>query len=330
MRCRVLVTGASGFLGNHLVRVLIQNNYNVRIFIRETSDISILGDLDLEVHRGDFSSREDVGKAVENCTYVIHCASLTAQDITDFEVYQKANIDSTRMLVEVSKKHPVKRFIYVSSTNSFTPGSKDSPGNENSSLMKKLKNSGYAYSKYLAQTLVLEEAKKNDFPGIVVAPAFMVGPCDPKPSSGALLLYAFRNKILFCPRGGKSFVDVKGVATATVNALVKGETGESYILSGINLTYKEFFKKVAAHTAEKKVIIPVPKLTGNILSTLSFLIPLKKLKHLRTNVGMLLLDNYFDNSKARTTLSMPQTKIDSLVAETVEWFLDNNYMDKKQ
>lgn len=326
MTKKVLVTGASGFLGFHITQQLIQANYQVVALLRTSSDTYLLEKLSCKIIRGDLSSAEDIEEAIQDCEFVIHAAAKTTQDSPNFEDYSEANITSTKLLIEASKKQNIRRFVFVSSANAFTMGSKENPGTENSGFMPFLKNSGYAHSKYKAHQLILEEAKESDFPAIVVAPTFMVGPYDVKPSSGRLMLYLLKNKLVFYPKGGKSYVAVSAAATACINALEMGETGESYLLSGVNLTYKEYFEKIAEISTRTHFLIPIPKSLLNPIDGLYRIFPTKKLLVLKTNIRMLFLENYFSNTKAKNELNMPETHIDSSIKESITWFQENKYI----
>lgn len=327
-REKVLVTGATGFLGNHIVRVLLSKNYDVVVMLRSGSDIRILAGLECKILRGDLTNLQEMDAAVKGCQFVIHSAALTAQNVTDFEVYRKANVLPAKTLVAACQKNNIRRFVYVSTANSFTPGSLENPGDENSGFMSRFRDAGYAYSKYLAQEFILKKARQENFPAVVVAPTFMVGPIDPKPSSGALLLYVLNNRITFYPKGGKSFVDVRAVATATVNGLKMGREGESYILSGVNLTYKDFYRRVSLFSKRKSRFVPLPGSTGKVLGVLSFLFPFKKLKLLKTNINNLFINNYFTNRKAKQELAMSSTELDPLLQETISWFKEHGYIKK--
>ncbi|MGS2738659.1 NAD-dependent epimerase/dehydratase family protein [Sinomicrobium sp. M5D2P17] len=324
----VLVTGANGFLGNHIVRILLQRKFRVIALVRPGSDIRSLNGLDCTVRRGELHNPEDIGPLVMESDYVIHCASMTSPNSTNLDLYKKVNLASTELLVKACEKHNIRRFVLVSTANCFTNGTIEKPGNENSGFMPWLRHSGYAYSKYLAQEHVLQKNREENFPGIVVAPTFLVGPYDIKPSSGALLLYALKNKILFCPKGGKSFVDVRAVAIATANALTMGRTGECYLLSGANLSYKEYFIKIQELTLRRKQMILIPKQLENIFGVACRIFPHQKIRLLKTHMRMLSLDNYFNNTKAREELHMPDTDIDEAIKNSVNWFTEEGYLKK--
>ncbi len=320
MKEKVLVTGANGFLGNHVVRVLLEEGYGVVAMVRPKSSTVILKELNCDIFIGAIINPKDVNVAIKNCDYVVHCASMTSQNERDFEVYNIANVSTTKVLVKACKENQIKRFILVSTANCFTNGTIHKPGCETTGFMSWLKNSGYAYSKYLSQKNVLLEVKENNFPAIVVAPTFLVGPYDSKPSSGALLQYVLNTKIVFYPKGGKSFVDVRSVAIAIKNSLKLGTIGECYLLSGINLSYKEYFKKIASISNKKKWLIPIPNFILNTVNVFYCILRSKDLLLLKTNIRMLLLKNYFSNYKAMKYLEMPETNIDRSIYDTIEWF----------
>jgi len=316
---KVLVTGANGFLGNNIVRNLLKNNYSVYALVRLNSNASILKNLDCKIVRSSLGNEIEMDELFANCNFVIHCASKTDQNETNFNEYIKANITSTKKIIFLCKKHKTERLIFISSANCFTNGSKENPGNENSGFMEFLKNSNYAYSKFLAQKLVLKEVRGNNLKAIILAPTFLLGAYDTKPSSGALTNYILTNKILFYPKGGKSFVDVNAITSAVVNALYKGRMGESYLLSGVNMSYKEYFRRVAELSNQKKVIIPIPEVLVNLFSLLLIFLPFKKTLLLKANLTSFFQESYFDNSKAKIELNMPDTIIDDSIIKTIEW-----------
>ncbi|SFW62837.1 NAD dependent epimerase/dehydratase family protein [Sinomicrobium oceani] len=325
----ILVTGANGFLGNHIVRMLGHRKYQVMALVRPGSDITALRGLDCTILYGQLHNVNDIENAVQKSDYVIHCASYTNPNSTNTDMYLKVNVDSTKLLVKACEDHRIRRFVLVSTANCFTNGSRANPGNEDSGFMPWLRHSGYAYSKYLAQQYVLEKHRKEKFPAVVVAPTFLVGPNDTKPSSGALLLYAMKNKILFCPGGGKSFVDVRAAASATVNVLTLGDEGSCYLLSGANMDYKTYFRKVETFTGQRKYLIPLPKILGTIFRLLSGIIPAKRLRLLNAHLRMLALDNYFSNEKAKKILQMSDTNIDEALKDGVHWFTVHGYDKNK-
>lgn len=324
---RILLTGATGFLGYNIARILRERNYDVTVSVRSVNDVSFLEELSCNICCGSLNDEKFVEEIVNGQDYVIHCASFTEQSNPDFEIYRNANVLSTELLVRSSKKFRVKRFVLVGTANCFTNGTIENPGNENSGFMDFLKNSNYAYSKFLSQQYVLQEARANNFPAVVVAPTFMIGAYDRKPSSGKLLLYAHRNKIVFYPsRGGKSFVEVSAAAEAVVNALDKGKIGECYLLAGSNKSYKEYFTEIYRNPAsgKTKYLLPVPHVVLKTAIVCLQLIPTKKNKILSTNLKLFSTENYFTNQKAKRDLEMPDTDLQKSIINSLNWFQNHS------
>lgn len=325
----VLVTGANGLLGSNIVSQLITKGYNVRAIVRKGSNRNALKDLNCEITEGNITNIFDLETALEGCSFVIHSAARTRQFPNNWKLYRQANINSTALLIESCKKHNIKRFIYVSTANCFSNGTLENPGTEESGFMSWLKRSGYAYSKYIAQQMVLEEAMQNNFPAIVVAPTFMIGARDAKPSSGKLLIYGLKNRIIFYPPGGKSFIDVEHAAEATVNALQKGKIGECYLLSGANLSYRDFFVELKKYHKKNQLLIPIPiyclKMVAYFFSLMEFIFRISLPLNL-TNLRLLCLDNYFNNNKARSELELKTTSIHSSIEKAKHWFKMNKYL----
>jgi dihydroflavonol-4-reductase len=321
---KVLVTGANGLLGANIVWQLGNHEfYSARAMVRKGANMLSLQGANYEMFEGNITIREDIEKALDGCDFVIHCAARTSQHPSGLKHYQKANIDSTKLIVEVCIEKRIKRLVFVSTTNCFTNGSLQSPGNEKGTFMPWLKKSGYAYSKYLAQELVLNAVKKQNFPAVVVAPGFLIGPRDAKPSSGKLILYGMRNRFIFCPPGGKSFVDAEYAAESTINGLTAGSSGDIWLLTGENLRYREFFRLLAKLSDKKKHVLLIPRfllraaaiICDGLESIFRITLPFNS-----TNQKLLCLDNYFSNHKAMKELHMKPTKTFYALLKAMEWF----------
>lgn len=326
---KVLLTGANGLLGVNIAKQLIIHGYHVKAMVRPGGNLENLRNLGCETFEGLVTNFYDLEEAVKCCYYIIHCASRTKQYPTKLKVYTRANIDSTAFLIELCKKLAVKRLIYVSTANSFTPGSLKRPGNEKSNFMPWLRNSGYAYSKYIAQQMVLNEAINGNINAVVVAPTFIIGQMDSKPSSGQMLLYAAKNKVVFVPPGGKSFVDAENASLAIVNSLIKGRSGECYLISGENISYINFFRLVAKVYHKKKFMVPLPKILLVAVALVSSI--LEKIFRISlplnmVNQRLLCLDNYFSNKKAQIELGMQHTSIEHSIHKSLAWFTENGYL----
>lgn len=318
----VLVTGANGLLGANLIREINAQGFRARALLRKNCDKRSLAGSEFETFEGDISDTTDLANAVDGCDFVIHAAARTVQYPDDLEAYQSINVDVTKRLCEICLVKQVKRLVFVSTANCFTNGSISKPGTEDGKFMSWLTKSGYAYSKYLAQKIVLQQVKDNGLDAIVVVPTFMIGAFDAKLSSGQLAMQGLKKKIVFHPSGGKSFVDVKAVAKATVNGLSMGEKGGTYLLSGQNMTYKSFFRVLSEVSGRKLFLVQLPSwfilLAGRLVGILKHIFPLRTPFN-ATNAKLLSLGNYFSNKKAKEKLIMPDTSIREALKESILW-----------
>ena len=322
---KVLVTGATGLLGVHLCGELLQQGYDVKALYRSLpqrmAEVPWFKDVDWT--KAAITEPTDCEKAMKGCQAVIHAAARTDPYPTHLAAYFDTNVASTEFMLKAARKWDVARMVYVSTASVFRPGSLAMPATEESPYAFNLMDSGYIASKYEAQQRVLA-AVRQGVDAVVVNPTFMLGPYDFKPSSGAVIRYAMQNRLLFYPgSGGKSFIDVRDAARATVNALKMGKAGESYLLANENLPYDRFFSVLSELTGKKKSLIPVPisliRLAGQ-LGTLGERILRSGFPLNQINATLLTQDNYYSGEKARAELKMPVSPVSGAIEEAMAWF----------
>lgn len=320
---RILVTGANGLLGANIVRELVMRGYQVRIFVRGTSDLSGIEGVAFEQVNGDILDPESVDRAVEGCDYVIHSAANTSQWPTTYAHYEAVNVNGTQHLIAAVKKHGVKRFVFVSSANAFGNGTREKPGTELSEFNGFRIGSGYMISKFVAQQFVLAEVEKSNLPAVVVNPTFMIGPYDSKPSSGRIILMGMGKRVQVYPPGGKNFIHVHDAAVGTCNALTMGRTGECYLLANENMTFKKFFSILNKVTGEQPGSLTLPGWFLKVIGaggTLFEKLFRKPAPLNLVNTRLLCLGNYYSGQKAVEALDLPQTPIEDAIREAIGWF----------
>jgi dihydroflavonol-4-reductase len=326
---KVLVTGATGFLGANLVRALHAQGFDVRVIVRPGAHTSVVLGTPCEIVYGQIDNRKDIANAMRGCSVVIHAASVTEQWGVDYETYERINITATKYIVDECIAQQIERMVYVSTANTIGPGSLQHPGNELNGFTLFNVNSGYINSKYLAQQYVLEQAEQKGLHAIVVNPTFMIGPNDIKPSSGALLLYGLGKRILLYPPGGKNFVHIKDVCQGIIHAIDKGKKGNCYLLAGENLSYKAFFKMLNNIAGESKLIIKIPAFVLKVIGLIGSALQALSVKNVRLTYGaaqLLCLDNYYSGSKSERELSLQYTPIETATTEAYDWFKENGYL----
>lgn len=320
---RILVTGANGLLATNIIQQLLQQNNEVIGFLRNPNSFTLEPNKNLQLHIGDITHVESYTELLENTDCIIHVAALTNQNIIDYNVYKKVNATATEILYKNAIKNNIKTFIYVSTANCFGYGSLNNLGNETKAISFPFTKSLYAKSKLEGQDALLKLSEENQHTKLVILnPTFMIGPYDTKPSSGRLVLSAYKKKIIFYPPGGKSFINVVDAAKAVINSITHGKHKEAYILSGENLSYLSFYKKVTQQLNQKSYFIKIPKL---LLLSIGYLGDLLRFFKVKTdlssiNVKTLCVHNYYSNQKATQKIKLQQTPIEVGIAEAIKWF----------
>jgi nucleoside-diphosphate-sugar epimerase len=167
-----LITGASGFIGGHLARRLVQEGYVVRCLVRASSDTSQLKQLDVQLVRGDLTSASSLRSAAEGCHYVLHCGALVSDWATTAEI-ARINVAGTRKLLEASVGASVRRFIHFSSTDVY--GHPDAPNIEETYTAERFRN-WYAQTKLEAEAEVRRVEQTQALEAVILRPATVYGP----------------------------------------------------------------------------------------------------------------------------------------------------------
>ncbi len=325
---KVLVTGANGFLASNVVRELNRRGYSVRAMVRSTANLRSLEGTDCELFYGNITNIIHTVEAAKDCDVVIHVAADTSQNQTKVESYMRTNVLGTFNVLEGSVKNGAKRFIFVSTSNTFGYGTKSNPGNENMPPKYPFTASGYALSKMKAQELVLEYGNSGKLETVVVNPTFMIGPYDTKPGSGKIITMIYNRKFVPVPAGGKNFIHVADVAVGICNAIDKGKAGSCYLLANENLSYSEFYTKLAEMAGKPFYQIKFPPWLLHVTAVLA---KLARKSGFRSdlnpvNARILCIDNYYSGQKAVSELMLPQTPVDIAISDALEWFRQNGYI----
>ncbi len=330
MESTVLVTGADGLLGSHLVRKLLQRDFRVRTFLHPGSSSPTLDGLDLERIQGDLTLDDDgLSKAVRGTEYVFHCAAITDMWCPQERVWQ-VNDGGTRRVVEACLAGGVRRLVFTGSASTFQFGSLEIPGDENAPYPAAYRGIAYMESKHRATQRVLESVRDRGLDAVVVAPTFLLGSLDWRPSSGELIRQFLQRGLRFASPGGRSFAYAPDVAEALVAAMDRGEKGECYIAGGHNTTYLDFFRRVAAAAGNAKP--PVANLPGAAVLAAGhagslFQHVTGKTVAINRNIARLsLLGTYYSSDKAIRDLGMPQTSLESAIEESVKSLRDYGHI----
>lgn len=316
----VLVTGANSLLGTHIVELLLAEGYRVNGLLRDKNRFHLPPHPHLTLTEGDFTDAATTGRALRGCRAVIHVAACTDQGIPRYDHYRRINAEATHRLAEAAATAGVARFVYVSTANCFGFGTKDQPGDETHPPRPPFTASHYARSKQEAQAML--SAIGCDMDIVVVNPTFMLGAYDAKPGSGRIILMAHGRRVVFCPPGGKNFINAADAAAGVVGALERGVAGEAYLLSGENLSYREFYRRMSAATGRRQRYVVLPRALLLTVGALGNLLTAMRIKTQLTmaNMKILCIGNYYTNRKAASALGLTTRPIEHGISAAVRWF----------
>ncbi len=320
----ILVTGASGFIGWHVARLLVEKGRRVRALVRPTSHVR---ELDAERVEGDLRNAASLERAVAGCGGVFHVAA-------DYRLWSKhpklmyqANVDGTRNLLEASRRAGVERVVYTSTVGCIgfqdeQLADEDSPVNVESMV------GHYKRSKFLAEMEALKFAKEN-FPVVIVNPTAPIGEHDLKPTpTGKTIVDFLSGDMPAYMDTGLNLVDVRNVAEGHLLAYEKGKPGERYILGCENLTLQQILERLGQQCNRAAPKVQIPYAAAYLAALLSTgwaeisgkppRVPLEAVKMARKKM-------WITSAKAERELGFKPTSVDAALKRAVDWFQGNGY-----
>lgn len=253
----VLVTGATGFLGEHLCHVLVEQGHTVRGLARSRS--SVLTDAGVEMIRGDVLSGPELDRALEGMDAVFHLAGAVSRDPDDAQRMMRLHVDGTRRVLERMAAAGLTRMVLASTSGTIGVSKDEEILDENAPYAEEIV-AGWPYyaSKIYQERLAFEHGKRLGIEVVAVNPSLLLGPGDRRLSSTGDVRKFLKRQIPTVPDGGINFVDARDAAVATANALHQGRAGERYLLGGPNWTMKEFFQRLGrvANVAPPRIRLP--------------------------------------------------------------------------
>lgn len=314
---RVLITGATGFLGSHLCQRMVEEGYQVRILCRPTSSFSRLAKLPLEKCIGDVTNIKTVEDAVRGSDYVIHAAANMSYWRGEEENQMKVNVDGTRNVAVAAREAGVSRLLHVSSVAAVgLPVDAKRPADEDFHF--NLEDSGLTYhiSKRRGEENVLAEVARG-LDAVIVNPASIQG----RERTAGLLRSVRSRPVVPCFSGGNCMVDVKDVVGGIVAALRQGEKGQRYILGGENLTFRMLSEKAAKALSLRRRFVTIPPIVTGLCATI--LEPWGRIRNRPPKMTYMIhycanRFQYFDSGKARKHLDYAPRDVEAILAEYVQ------------
>jgi dihydroflavonol-4-reductase len=344
---KAFVTGATGFVGSHVARVLVEQGAELRLLVRATSNTKNLEGLRGERVTGDLRDPASLEKVMTGCDAVFHVAADYRLWVKDPEQMYRANVDGTRALLQAARNSHVRRVVYTSSVATIGfgnphfsqktremghPGNGSGRGADEESPVSLTDMIGhYKRSKFMAEEIAIK-AGQSGMDVVVVNPSTPVGEQDIKPTpTGRIVVDFLKKKFPAYVDTGLNLVDVRACAEGHVAALERGRSGQRYILGGENLTLKQILDKLAAITGLPSPKIRLPyavALASGVVDTLVTGMVLRKEPRVTLDaVRMGRKKMFVTSAKAERELGWKAGSVDAALRRAVEWFRANGYAD---
>lgn len=326
-----LVTGATGHIGNVLVRLLLEHGEQVRAMIMPGEDPFPLRDLDVEIIEADVLDYQSLLKAFDHIDVVFHLAGIISILPGEQPLVQAVNVLGTRNVIQAAHEKGVHRLVYTSSIHALKRIPHGTAIDETVPFDPEHAISSYDSSKACASLEVLN-AVHHGLDAVIVCPTGVIGPYDFRLSEmGQLILDCVEHKPMLYVDGAYDFVDVRDVAQGLLLAGDKGRSGESYILSGERMEVPNIIKIVQEILGERIFSLKIPIKLANFTANIApyyYRLTHDKPRFTPYSLATIASNSVISHAKARLELGyFPRPLRDSL-SDTVKWFLKYKTLSK--
>lgn len=314
---RILITGATGFLGSHLCRRLASNGNTVTVLRRNASDLSRLNGLGLHHAIGEITSAESVDRATRSQDVVIHAAASVSNRNNLKDIQYLVNVEGTRNVVEACIRNRVRRLLHVSSVAAVGIPEDSRPAKEEFPFNLSQSSLHYYISKHEAERVVASAVARG-LDAVVVNPSGIWGPGGSFYRGSAVVQQVRSKRILSYASGGVCIVHVEDVIDGILSALDRGLTGHRYILGGENMTFLQLMKSVAAAIGVNRRFIGIPDVVMKLAAQgarLAGAVPESRFSNAYADYYCASRFCYYDSAKARLSLGFRPRPFDAILKE---------------
>jgi dihydroflavonol-4-reductase len=322
-----VVTGATGLVGNNVVRMLLNRGRSVRALVRpnRAADDPALAGLPIETAGGTLADEQALQQAIDGSSFVVHSAAMVHCGWRHRDEMHGVNVRGTELVARCARRAGA-RLVHVSSVDAIGLRHDGAPADEETPPGG-MPECPYVVTKREAEETVLREVDRG-LDAVIVNPVFMLGPWDWKPSSGRMLVEVASGKGLFAPPGGNDFVDVRDVAAGILAAMERGQTGRRYILGGHSLSYLDawkLFARAGGRIQPLGTVGPVVLRIAGWCGDLAGLVSRREPAVNSAAVTMSMLPHHFSCDRAKQELGYTFRPLEDTVQDAWEWFVGHGY-----
>jgi dihydroflavonol-4-reductase len=327
---KVLVTGATGFVGTAVARQLLAGGHELVLLARAGSDRRNVKDLPATLVEGDLQNEESLIQAVQGCEALFHVAADYRIWVPEPASMYETNVVGTGLLMEAALKAGVKRIVYTSSVATLGTAKDGSPADEETPVTEADMIGVYKHSKFMAEQLVQQLIAEKGLPAVIVNPSTPIGPKDVRPTpTGQIIVDAARGLMPAYVDTGLNVAHVDDVAKGHVLAFEKGQVGRRYILGGEDLPLAEILAMVAKECGRPAPTLQLPR---EALFPIAY--AMEAMARFSGHTPMLTVDAlrmagkrmFFSSARAEKELGYTHRPASQAIHDAYFWFKANGYI----
>ncbi|MFC2035749.1 SDR family oxidoreductase [Chloroflexota bacterium] len=320
----IVVTGATGHVGNVLVRELIPHGHVVRVIVMPDDDQRPLDNLNVEIVHGDITDMASLEVAFTGADLVFHLAGIVTIMPGMASTLERVNVGGVRNVINACRAKNVRRLIYTSSIHAIAEPPHGTVIDESQPFDPDRVLGDYARSKARATLLLLDEVNKGGLDVVICCPTGIIGPWDYGISNiGQLIMDFTSGHLKSYVSGAYDFVDVRDVARGLIFAAEKGQAGQHYIFSGSQVQVLELMEELACDTGYPAPTYRIP--TGiarvaGILASIYYRLLRRRPVFTAYSIDVLRSNSEVSSARARKELSFVTRSWQESIRDQVEWF----------
>ena len=326
---KVLVTGASGFVGSAVARALQTRGVRPRVMVRASSPRGNLDGLDCDVAVGDLTDAASVARAAEGMRYIFHVAADYRLWTRDPDAMIRTNVEGVRAVMEAALAHGVERVVHTSSVATLRLKGATGPVDETAPMTPDEAIGPYKRSKVMAERLVERMVAEQALPAVIVNPSTPIGPRDIRPTpTGRIIVEGATGRIPAFIQTGLNLAHVDDIAEGHLQALEKGRIGERYVLGGQDVSLEGLLAAIADLVGRKAPTIELPRGPLYPLAVGAEAVAMITGKEPFITLDALNMARYrmfFSSAKAEAELGYRARPYAEAVADAVAWFRQAGY-----